>query len=216
MTEKEWPECNDPKLMFKTLRCRLRHRKNRLFAAACCRCNWHYFTDQRSRTAIETAERHADGAARDDELRQAHTDAGAAHAEAFRIHGKVGACVEWGAAYVADRFAYTAAKNASWMSANRREPNASIGADFRIQAALVRDIFGNPFRPIAIDPRWLTSNVVDLANVIYVDRNFDKMPILADALMDAGCDNEDMLSHCRSDGPHVRGCWIVDLLLGKS
>ena len=85
-----------------------------------------------------------------------------------------------------------------------------------ISGSLVRDIFGNPFRPVTIDPRWLTSTVVDLASAIYEERAFDRMPILADALMDAGCDNEEIIAHCRSEGPHVRGCWVVDLLRGGS
>ena len=80
---------------------------------------------------------------------------------------------------------------------------------------LVRDIFGNPFRPISIDPHWLTSNVIDLARTIYEEKAFERMPILADALMDAGCDHDDILNHCRSTGPHVRGCFVVDLILGK-
>ena len=83
------------------------------------------------------------------------------------------------------------------------------------QAQLLRDIFGNPFRPIAIDPRWLTSNVVELSRAIYDERAFEKMPILADALMDAGCDSDEIIAHCRGDGPHVRGCWVVDLLTGR-
>ena len=84
------------------------------------------------------------------------------------------------------------------------------------QTAFVRDIFGNPFRPVALDPAWLTSDVLLLARGVYADRAFDRMPILADALQDAGCANEDVLAHCRGDGPHVRGCWVVDLLLGKA
>jgi hypothetical protein len=83
------------------------------------------------------------------------------------------------------------------------------------QAALLRDIFGNPFRPVALDPSWLTSTVVALAEGIYQDRAFDRMPILADALQDAGCDNEAILNHCRQPGEHVRGCWVVDLVLAK-
>jgi hypothetical protein len=67
-----------------------------------------------------------------------------------------------------------------------------------------------------IDPRWLTSTVVDLARAIYQERAFDRLPVLADALADAGCDSEEIIAHCRSDGPHVRGCWVVDLLLGRS
>jgi hypothetical protein len=81
--------------------------------------------------------------------------------------------------------------------------------------SLIRDLFANPFRPVAFDPRWRTSDVVGLARAIYDDRAFDRLPILADALMDAGCDDEQILAHCRSDGPHVRGCWVVDLVLGK-
>lgn len=79
----------------------------------------------------------------------------------------------------------------------------------------IYDVFGNPFRPVSADPRWLTSTVVALAEGIYQDLAFDRMPILADALEEAGCDNADILSHCRGDGPHVRGCWVVDLLTGR-
>jgi hypothetical protein len=88
-------------------------------------------------------------------------------------------------------------------------------AERKEQATLIRDIFCNPVRSITIDPRWLTSTVVDLATAIYNERAFDRLPILADALMDAGCDNEEIIGHCRRDGPHVRGCWVVDKLLGK-
>jgi hypothetical protein len=88
-------------------------------------------------------------------------------------------------------------------------------AEERAQSDLVRDIFGNPFRPVAFDPRWWTADVVALARGIYEDRAFDRLPLLADALMDAGCDHEDIVAHCRSVGPHVRGCWVVDLVLGK-
>jgi len=81
---------------------------------------------------------------------------------------------------------------------------------------LIRCIFDNPFRPVAVDPSWLAFDAAALATGIYADRAFDRMPILADALQDAGCDNANILNHCRSDGPHVRGCWVVDLLLGKA
>jgi hypothetical protein len=81
---------------------------------------------------------------------------------------------------------------------------------------LVRDIFGNPFRPVALDPAWLTSTVVALAEGIYAERAFDRMPILADGLQDAGCDNPDVLNHCRdASATHVRGCWVIDLLTGR-
>jgi hypothetical protein len=91
-----------------------------------------------------------------------------------------------------------------------------IAEEDRLQCDSLRDIFGNPFRPVTLAPAWLTSNVTALAQSIYTDRAFDRLPILADALEDAGCDNADILEHCRQPGEHVRGCWVVDLILGKS
>jgi hypothetical protein len=81
--------------------------------------------------------------------------------------------------------------------------------------ALVRDIFGNPFRPAAVDRSRLASDVVTLAQTIYDERAFERMPVLADAVQDAGCDDAAILQHCRQPGEHVHGCWVVDLLLGK-
>ncbi|MCE9568116.1 MAG: hypothetical protein K8U57_39440 [Planctomycetes bacterium] len=77
-------------------------------------------------------------------------------------------------------------------------------------------IFGNPFRPAAFSPEWRTTTVVALAQRMYESRDFSAMPILADALQDAGCDNDDILNHFRDpNAPHVRGCWALDLVLGK-
>jgi hypothetical protein len=85
------------------------------------------------------------------------------------------------------------------------------------QTQLLRDIVGNPFRPVSFSPEWRTSTAVGIAKGMYESRNFDAMPILADALQDAGCDNADILNHCRdTSATHVRGCWVVDLVLGKS
>jgi hypothetical protein len=81
---------------------------------------------------------------------------------------------------------------------------------------LLRETVGNPFRPVAFDPSWRTPTATQLARQMYESRDFGAMPILADALEDAGCDQPDLLAHLRGDGPHVRGCWAVDLLLGKS
>ena len=86
----------------------------------------------------------------------------------------------------------------------------------RVAVSLVRCVYGNPFRPVALDPAWRTEAVVALAAGIYADRAFERMPVLADALDDAGCTDAEILNHCRGDGPHVRGCWVVDLLLGKT
>jgi len=88
--------------------------------------------------------------------------------------------------------------------------------DGTVPPRLIFDIIGNPFRPVTLDPTWRTSTVTNLAQAIYNDLAFDRMPILADALEDAGCTNVDVLNHCRQPGVHVRGCWVVDLLLGKS
>jgi hypothetical protein len=82
-------------------------------------------------------------------------------------------------------------------------------------AEACRDVFGNPFRPVRFSPEWRTETAVGLAWQMYRSRKFSAMPILADALQDAGCDSADILDHCRSPGPHVRGCWVVDLVLGK-
>src|SRR5262245_19704469 len=91
-------------------------------------------------------------------------------------------------------------------------------AECREQPPLLRDIAGNPFRPIALEPNWLRQDdntVLKMASILYQERRCADLPILADALEDAGCDNADILSHLRGPGPHVRGCWVVDLLLGK-
>jgi hypothetical protein len=97
--------------------------------------------------------------------------------------------------------------------------NASLSdAEIHSQAHLVRDIFGNPFRPVTVDPSWVQwkdGTVVQLARSIYDDRRFTDLPILADGLEDSGCTDRDILGHCRSGGDHVRGCWPVDLVLGK-
>jgi hypothetical protein len=84
------------------------------------------------------------------------------------------------------------------------------------QANLFREILGNPFRPVIVDPAWLTRTVVEVAQATYDQRAFDRMPILADALEDAGCTHTDILEHCRQPGEHVRGCWVIDSLLNKS
>jgi hypothetical protein len=93
-----------------------------------------------------------------------------------------------------------------------KEPNAHLA----IQTHFLRDIVGNPFRPVTFDPAWRTSTVVALARQMDESSDFGAMPILADALQDAGCDSDAILNHCRDpNATHVRGCWVVDLVLGK-
>jgi hypothetical protein len=89
-------------------------------------------------------------------------------------------------------------------------------AELAAQCAIIRDVFGNPFRkPPKFDRRWRTDTAVALARQMYELGDSSAMPILADALQEAGCENDDILDHCRGPSPHVRGCWVVDLVLGK-
>jgi hypothetical protein len=97
--------------------------------------------------------------------------------------------------------------------AHHQENNEA--AEFSAHAVLLRDVVGSPFSPVALSPSWLTPTVVALADAIYSERAFDRMPVLADALEKAGYDHPDVPGHCRGDGPRVRGCWVVDLVLGK-
>ena len=98
-----------------------------------------------------------------------------------------------------------------------RHPSKQPGCTGAQQGAILRDIFGNPFRTVAFSSDWRTDTAVSLAKQMYAAREFSAMPILADALQDAGCDNEDVLSHCRDTNQvHVHGCWVCDLVLGKA
>jgi hypothetical protein len=106
-------------------------------------------------------------------------------------------------------------------SIDRLDERLAVAYDaaYAVQAALLKDIFGPLlFRSLSVDPgllTWSDGTVVKLVQGIYDDRAFDHLPVLADALVDAGCDNADVLAHLRGPGPHVRGCWVLDLLLGK-
>jgi hypothetical protein len=92
-----------------------------------------------------------------------------------------------------------------------------VKRESRVQAQILRDILGNPFRPVVVEPEWLTDTVVSLARQMYVTQDFTAMPILADALQEAGCENADILGHCRDEKQqHVRGCWVLDLIIGNT
>jgi hypothetical protein len=101
--------------------------------------------------------------------------------------------------------------NAFWDAPDQAAENMALWRQ-AVQAAIEQ----HTGHSLSVDPQWLTSTVAALAQGIYADRAFDRLPILADALQDAGCGNEDVLAHCRGAGPHARGCWVVDLLLGKT
>ena len=201
-------------------------RKLRRFAVECARRVLPKSPDDVMTQALEVADNFANHAATKRELARARATLQETHeqrhAQWFPLYsGHIRSVPAWHATREQIvRGARECANCCAWSST--RMHNEHFGVHMTVpveewtgQAFLLRDIFGNPFRPITLDPRWLTSTVVDLAQAIYNERAFDRMPILSDALMDAGCDSEDIILHCRGDGPHVRGCWVVDLLLGK-
>src|SRR5262249_40161297 len=120
---------------------------------------------------------------------------------------------------VMERFAEGEATEAdcdkAWEDVSEWKGDWSSHVEDETHLSLLRDVFGNPFRPVTFSPDWRTSTAVAIARGMYGSRDFSAMRILADALQDAGCDNDEVLDHCRGEGPHVRGCWVVDLVLGK-
>lgn len=120
MTEQEWLDCDDPMTLLKGAKFRMYRRKSRLFAVACCRCLGPQLVDERSRHAVDVAERYADQEATEEELATAAEAAHLAHREMFDVLGKVGACIEWAAAFSAHAQPFHAAKNVSWMAATQR------------------------------------------------------------------------------------------------
>ena len=223
MTEEKWLACNDPRPLLDILRGKVSDRKLRLFAIACFRRDWTLYTDERSRESIVVGERYAEGKATAKELKTAHDAAMQAAREiteaAFRPFGTWRTDQEFEENN--RRISSSLASNdAAWgcamaATARRRIQAPEAEAEARTEAILIRDIFGNPFRPVTPDPAWHTATAVALAKGIYQERGFDRMPILADALEDAGCTSQEILGHCRGPGPHVRGCWVVDLLMKK-
>lgn len=209
MTEAEWRTCTNLEMMLASLRGKTSDRKLRLFAVACCRCLELDIPDQRSWDAVHVAEWYADGRGSEEDLAAAHRDARAS------LDGRRNAAV---AATAPDPWAAVpgVADSIYWLGWEAAEE----GGERLGQIELLRDAFGPlPFRRIALDPRWLAWNdgtVPKLALAIYEDRAFDRLPVLADALEEAGCGCAEILGHCRGPGPHARGCWVVDLLLDKS
>jgi hypothetical protein len=203
MTEAEWLTCSDPHPMLERLRAKPSDRKLRLFAVACSRRVWKLI-DPLGQAAVEVAEAYADGLTDPDDMRAAR----------LACQGAGGR--SW---YAAASKPGVAARNAARSAEAGVEGNLLLGTDvgeLLAQAGLLRDIFGPlPFRPMRLDLSLLTPTVVQMAQTIYDDRAFDRMTVLADTLVEAGCDNDEILGHCRGSGPHVRGCWVVDLILSK-
>jgi hypothetical protein len=221
VTEAEWLVATDPVPMLGFLRERAGDRKVRLFACACCRALWDDRWPQRSRDVILTAERFADGLATEQELNRSRSLACQSAQNAVR-HGSRRRFGHSGWAFESLLFLAADAALARHQivyTMTVSYPTKLARGDEGVKAlapAVLRDLFGPlPFRPVTTEPEWRTSAVLDLAGQVYESRNYSLMPILADALQDAGCDNADVLEHCRRPGEHVRGCWVVDLVLGK-
>jgi hypothetical protein len=199
-------------------------RKLRLFAVACARHIWPRITDPRSRGAVEVAERFADGGATRVELTAAAAEAGGwpwVYAE-----DRVATTVAHLAWYTTRAVAWNAARDTARTVTEFAAYAAGVArgdADAEARrnvAALVRDIFGDPFQPVpplALEVlSWNGGTVVRLAQAMYDARDFTNMGLLADALLDAGCADEGLLAHCRAAVSHARGCWAVDAVLGRS
>jgi hypothetical protein len=219
MTEAEWLQWRDPAMMLRHLRGKASNRKLRLFACACCRRIWDLLTEEGSRKAVDVAERFADGLATDQDLSCAAEGARSA-VTMFHILGDGNMYSEaWESAAhasAAEWATISCASDPDYPSHAARY----AGGDPAAQCGLLRDVFRNPFQPMpSVNPAWLRwndGNILRLAQAIYDERRFGDLPILADALEEASCTDQDFLAHCRSGGEHVRGCWVVDLLLGKA
>jgi hypothetical protein len=220
MTEQEWLNATDPFPMLAFLEGRASARKLRLFAAACCRRAWHLLPYKRSRRAVETVECYADGAATAKELRSA---CGAARAVTRRHSSATDPAVGLAVTAVVHAAMPVPGGAAACAGFARRalymEGSAGPDSEHEAQARLLRELFGPlPFRPVPVAPAWLRWNqgtVRKLAQAVYQAKQFADLPVLADALEEAGCMEDDLLGHLRGPGPHVRGCWALDLALGQ-
>jgi hypothetical protein len=233
MIEQDWLACTDPTPMLELVREKASDRKLRLFAVACCRVFWATPPLDAIRRAIETNELFADLQASDQELSKVRSSA---HSAAWDTRfGIESVPITSDSKIVSQRIVERTNVSTEYLKrlyfvAFMANPTARLRTDempmLRTDSILaltspniLRDVFGNPWRPITIDPTWLVWNdatVLKIARGIYDERAFDLLPILADALEEAGCNNSDILAHCRSGGLHVRGCWPVDLVLSKN
>jgi hypothetical protein len=229
VTEAEWLGKVDFDLYHEACEWLLEEKKNgrklRLWSCACCRRLGDFLADRRSWNALEVAERMADGLADKGEVQKARKAAALVPQIRQRLRGTP---AEW-AANVARFLLHPSAAEASQTAAIRASiARAESGATTReaedqSQFELLRDVFGNPFRHVTVSPAWRTPEVASLAQAAYDQRELPsghlapaRLAVLADALEDASCADPDLLGHLRGPGPHVRGCWALDLILGKS
>jgi hypothetical protein len=220
MTEAEWLVCNEPIRMLKFLYGKVRARKKRLLGVSCCRRIWHLLRDERSRSAVELAEQSADWRI---SARDLDVISGAAE-EAFEdaIDSDGNYTPAMAAAHAASYASNPSLRRSDLIEVIQAATEASpfgVLSEHAAQAILFRDIFGSSFHTTKVKRSWLKWNdgiIAKLAQATYNERAFDRLPILADALEEAGCTDAEILNHCRQPGEHVRGCWVVDLILGKS
>jgi hypothetical protein len=215
MTEAEWLACNDPMRMLYLLGDQVSERKRRLFACACCRLVQPYAQHAGYRRPLETAERFADGQATAAELRRACSISHPANPGPGSL---------WLAEAIASlepRFGNEILYVPGHAARAHRDLNGASdwSAATCTQAQVLRDLTGHLYHQVAINPNSLPSHAGvtprQLAEVIYEDGAFHELPVLADVLEEAGCADECILDHCRSPGPHFRGCWLLDLILAK-
>lgn len=230
MTEHDWLTGSDPTALLAFAEGRASPRKLRLFACACVRRGWSLLRYRAPRHAVETAERYAEGQANDAELGQARDQAevSAGNAPEFEQYAyqAAAACVAEDAAGAA-RGAVEAMRQQAIRTVcyeltpgeNEGRANAlAADAEGRAQCDLLRELLGNPYRPLAIDVTWLAAAdgaARAMSEWIEREQRFDELPYLADALTDAGCRNDALLDHLRGPDDHYRGCWALDALLGR-
>jgi hypothetical protein len=219
MTESEWLTCTDPEVMLAHLGHHADKRRCLLFGCACERRFWEH-QPECERKKVEALECLADGLSDADEVYAALQDLGIALHTFELLNDEIDA-VCWanaeseGATEYAADLATSAGKDVPEHEVDMEQVwKATYDAERSVQVGLLRDIFGNPFQSQVVDSSWRTSQVVKLAQAIYDRRTYDQMPQLAGALEDAGCRDAGILDHCNQPGPHVRGCWVVVLLLG--
>lgn len=196
---------------------RLTPRKTRLFAVACCRAIEQFMVDERSRQAVAVAERLADGLAAPAECAAAAQAAFDARDGLLSGRTTGGRSAVASAAFAAG-YVLSDDETTPYWAALQASCAAAAGEARLVEAhdQILRELFGNPYRPVdlAAETRHHAA-VTRLAEAIYQDRAFDRLPILADALEEAGCRDEAILAHCREPGEHARGCWVLDLLTAR-
>jgi hypothetical protein len=225
--QRDWLNATDPQAMLGFLRDsgRLTERKARLFAAACCRGIWPLLADERSREAVRVVERWTDGRATKADLASANTAAGEPQDSRWASLAAIDAVRDaTGGEGEAPKAAASVLLALTFAAVDNQ---AAVQAEVEHQAALLRDIFGPlPFRTPPLDAAWLSWNggtVRHVVEAIYEQREMPsghldnaRLGVLADALEEVGCADPDILAHCRQPGAvHVRGCWVIDLLLQK-